>query len=165
MAKAKVSKKLNATTIKKAHGKKFTQKKVVVEVEGNEYEILIDEKFEAVKMQQLAFEGLTNFKEFTSLDEGNQINYFSFLILKYFTNVDVKNVKKVADQLELMNSMLNLGIIGAIFDNMPAEEIHAVGEHLKKLTERVKRLDSMGKPPKDAKQLESIIKSEIKDED
>ncbi len=155
------NKKLNLSAIKSAHSKEFTQRIVTIDIDGTNYEVLVDQKFQLSKIKELAKEGLNYFEEFEKLDETDRINWFHFLIIKHFTNMkeELDKVTDFSNQLVLMKQFANLGITDKISQYFIPEEIEKVGKELSKMTEYVKKY---GKEHADSEETGKLIDEEIR---
>ena len=125
--------KLNLKAIESA-SKKFTTKTVIIPVDDVEYEVKIQQVFRTTKIEKMVMDFLKseNVKEIEKLDESVRIAYFMFLIMKEFTDLDIPNNLKFNEQINLINSLIDLGIWEEIFKEIPEEEIAKVNEFMVK---------------------------------
>jgi hypothetical protein len=118
-----MEKKLNSNIIKGAFEKEYKKKKVVVELAGEKYTILIDEKFRNTKIMDLIYEAFRA----ESVLEGQSNNvkdaYYVFLVIKYFTDLDIAQTDDIYEQLNIMSIMIDLDILNKIMAEFDTEEI------------------------------------------
>lgn len=154
------SNKLTVSNLKQIHSKKFTTKVIHIEIDEKIYDVEIDEVFKVSKIQLLLSELFEKQKYFTTIDEVfSIINYIPFLIIKYFTDIDVAKVEDFSEQLKVYEVMLDLGVAEKILENIPESEIKKIDSYIKKASANVKKLTS----DKDAmKELEGMF-AELKE--
>lgn len=134
MAKTnKKGNKLNLKAIESA-SKKFTTKTIIIPVEGTDYEVEIDEIFKTTKIEKMVMDFLKseNVKKIEELDESIRIAYFMYLIMKTFTSLDIPNNIKFEEEINLINSLIDLRIWEAIMSEIPEEQITKVNEFMVK---------------------------------
>lgn len=129
--------KLRAEIITSTHKKEFTKKKIVLNIGGKDYEVLIDDKFQATKMQKMIIEAITNYKKLESVDDSVKLSYFMFLIIKYFSDIDLTKTENFDEQLRVLTAMLDLDIFEPIISAFPEEEIKKLNAFIDKFTTRV----------------------------
>lgn len=144
--------KLSSSIIKSAYSKYFTQKKITIIIDGKNYEVLIDEKFKAGKIAKLVVEALTNYEKLKDNDE-LQLTYIMFLVIKYFSDIDMVKECDFEDQLKVLNAMIDLDIMKNILDSFDKEQMDRVADYFKRFSENINEVVDM-------KELESIIESE-----
>jgi hypothetical protein len=152
---AKVNK-LSSGAIKSAYSKEFTQKKVIISVSGKDYEILVDEKFKRTKLSKMIVEGIKNQKDLPE-DENIRISYYLFLMLKYFTDMDIET-EDLTEQLSLLNNMIDLGIFEKLTEAIPVEEMNKASEFIKQMGEKIKEMSEQNKSKEE---IENAIENEI----
>lgn len=142
MAKTTNKKKLNMKIIENANKNQFTQKTVSVIVDGNEYDIIIDQQFKTTKIEKMVKNYLNseNREKFNELDEGAKIGYIMFLIIREFTDLDIPNNLKFEEEINLINSLIDLGVFEKIVQNIPESEIVKVNEFLQKFNENLNEI-------------------------
>jgi hypothetical protein len=153
--------KLNSGIILSANAKEFTQKKIILNISGKDYEVLVDEKFKPTKLQQMIIEGITNQKYLTDVDDAVKLAYYTFLIVKHFTDVDVAKVESFEEQIRVLNAMIDLEIFQTIVDAFPVSEIEKCSEFVKKFVERV---EEFAKENKSLNEVIDLVKEEVKEE-
>ncbi len=137
-----MSKKLTSSKILSLHSKTFTQKKIYINVENEQYEVLIDTKFKISKIQELLAEVVEKTQQLLKLKDIFNIPYYiNFLIIKYFTNVEITKVQDFSEQLRVYKAMLDLGIFDQIMEAFDEKEVEKIGIYLKKMNENLKKLD------------------------
>lgn len=142
MAKTTNKKKLNMKIIENANKNQFTQKTVSVIVDGNEYDIIIDQNFKTTKIEKMVKNYLNskNREKFNELDEGAKIGYLTLLIIREFTDLDIPNNLKFEEEINLINSLIDLGVFEKIAQNIPESEIIKVNEFLQKFNENLNEI-------------------------
>lgn len=134
------SKKLTISNIQKVHKEIYSQKSIVVNVEGENYTILIDNVFATSKIQNLIIELLQNYNSTTpTLDIST---YTIFLLVKYFTDIDIKDIENYEEQIKTFKVMIDLGIVNAIVESFDEKEILKIGENIKKAEQNIKDINS-----------------------
>ena len=156
---AKINK-LNSGVILSAYSKEFTQKKLTLDINGKNYEVLVDEKFKNTKIQAMVLESVTNFKKLEGYEESVKLAYYMFLMVKHFTDIELANTEDFEEQVRVLNAMVDLDIFGKVTSAFPEEEINKVNEFLKKFGDKMKELNELNN-----KELEDMIKDELKDEE
>jgi hypothetical protein len=157
---AKITK-LNSSAILQGHSKQFIQEELTITINGKDYKVLIDQKFRPTKLNELILELLNNFENINKLNEAVKISYFMFLVIKYFSDVDVAKCEKFEDQIRVLNAMLDLEIFDKIINAFPEDELKKVNEYMIKFGER---MDEFLKDNKNIEELKDIIEKEIKQE-
>ena len=157
------NKKLNLNAIKNASQKQFTTKTITVPVDGQEYEVIIDQIFKLTKIEKMVMDFLKSekVKELEEIDESVKIAYFMFLILKEFTNVDIPNNLKFEEEINLINSLIDLGIWEEIFKYIPEEQITKVNEFMQKfnlnLNKVIEEMGNEGKSESESEEVTDIV--------
>jgi hypothetical protein len=152
------SKKLSSSVILKQNAKEFVQKKATIDIDGEDYEFLVDQNFRISKIQEMIFEGLSNHKNYKNVNETVRILYFSYLIIKHFTNIDFSQVKTFEDEIRMINSLLDLNIIEGVFKHVPEGEILKVKDFMSKVNEKIIELEKKGEK---IPGLKEIIEKEV----
>jgi len=153
--------KLTSSAILQGYSKEFVQKKVVISINGKDYEVLVDQKFRVSKINKLIVESLDNFKNLKDVDESVKIGYFMFLIIKHFSDIDIVKADKFEDQIRVSNAMLDLEIFEKIINAFPENELKKINEYMLKFAER---MDDFVKDNKSVEELKEIINKEINGE-
>ncbi len=154
--------KLSVSNLKQIHSKKFTTKVIHIEIDEKIYDIEIDEVFKVSKIQLLLSELFEKQKYFTKIEDAfSMINFLPFLIIKYFTDIDVAKVEDFSEQLKVYEILLDLGVAEKILENIPESEMQKIDAYIKKASDNVKKLANN----KDAmKELEGMF-AELKKEE
>lgn len=154
----KTNKKLTTGNILSLHSKTFSQRKVLLEAIGGEtFEVLIDEKFQASKMQALIMELAEQYGRISHLEDILDVNYFaSFLIIKYFTNISIaKSVENDFEkQIRVLKALIDLEIFEQLMEKFDEDELNKVNEYIKKASDNIREMD---RNPEAQKELEDII--------
>lgn len=154
---AKINK-LNSSVILKEYSKDFVQKSITITIGGKDYEVLVDQKFRVTKIQQMLQEALKNLVEFKEEDLETTITYVTFLMIKYFTDVDVAKVEDFKEQIRVLNAMIDLEIFEKIANAFPESETAKVNKHMMNLSAKI---NEFLKENKNNKNIGGIIESEI----
>lgn len=121
--------KINLSNMKKLDKQVFTTRTLTVEVEGNKFDIEIDEVFSVDKIDRMFFDARNITEECRELGiEYNDTQLYLLIVVKHFT--DIKFPDKAESQFQLMASLSNHDILEKIFNEFSQDE-------LDKLTERV----------------------------
>ena len=153
----KENKRISASVLLK-HDEAFEQKEVTIDIEGEKYTVKIDQKFRISKIQSMILEGLNNYKNYSKLDESVRMLYFVYLIMKYFTDMDLRQAKTFKHEVRLMNSLLDLNIIEQVFEHIPEGEILKVREYMDKVEKAIEKIKKQGKS---VPELKNIISKEV----
>jgi hypothetical protein len=126
---------------------------------GKDYEVLMDEKFKTTKLSKMIFEGIENQKQLT--DENVKISYYLFLMIKYFTDVEIET-EDLAEQLAILNEMIDLGIYEQLTAAIPESEIKRASDFMLKLANKIK---VMTEQKKSIEEVKEAIETEIENTD
>ena len=151
-------KKLTSSNILSLHSKTFSQKKIHLDINGIAYQILIDEKFKPSKIQELIFELVEKQKQIRNFNDVFNISYYcNFLILKYFTDIDVTKTDSLEEELRVFKAILDLEIFEKIMDSFDPQELDKINLYLKKIGDNVKKLESNPEVMEDINQIMQSI--------
>ena len=148
---AKINK-LTSGIIKNTYSKNFTQKKVILDIGGKDYEVLIDEKFRTSKLQAMILEALQNIGSLKEYGESVTTSYYLFLMIKYFSDIEVET-ESIEEQIKLLNQMIDLEIFEKVINSFPESEIQRTNQFIKKFAERVTELSNDKQGLEDIKNL------------
>ena len=125
---------LNLNVINQANEEQFTIKKITIPVNGVDYEVEVSQVFRTTKIEKMVTNFLKsgNIKEIEKLNDGSKINYFIFLIIKEFTNLNIPDNLKFTEELNLINNLIDLDIFSAIMAEIPENQIKKVNEFMHK---------------------------------
>jgi uncharacterized coiled-coil protein SlyX len=162
MPKTSKNKKLNSNLINSIHSKTFTQKTIKLNIEGQEFEILVDCKFQDSKiyimlceMFQKMSKNLTPEKALTAGE------YFNFLLIKYFTDIDITKTEDYEEQIKIFSKMLDLGIVEAVLNSFDEKEIEKLNKIIFKVNENQKNISKNEDMMKNLiSEIDEIIKLE-----
>ena len=129
---------LNAKLINSAIKKEEIQKTITVQIDGKNYDILVDQKFKTTKISDMVTDGVKKFKDYEELPPTVQVGFFSYLLIKYFTDLDLSVVKTFKEDIHMMNSLIDLGVFEKIVSEFPEEEISKVNEYMVNYTNKIK---------------------------
>lgn len=144
--------KLTSGIIKNTYSKNFTQKKVILDIGGKDYEVLIDEKFRTSKLQAMILEALQNIGSLKEYGESVTTSYYLFLMIKYFSDIEVET-ESIEEQIKLLNQMIDLEIFEKVINSFPESEIQRTNQFIKKFAERVTELSNDKQGLEDIKNL------------
>lgn len=152
----KSNKKLTSSNILSLYSKTFTQKKILLEAEGQTFEVLIDTKFQPSKIQALIMELAEKYQEIKHLNDVFNISYFAnYLIIKYFTDINMAKVDGLEKSIRVFKALVDLGLFDQIIEKFDENELQKINDYINKMNNRVKEFD---KNPEAIKDLEDIIK-------
>lgn len=154
---AKINK-LSASIIKNAYSKEFTQKKVILNICDKDYEVLIDEKFKTSKLQAMMLEALQNIGKLKEYGDGVTTSYYMFLMIKYFTDIDLAKTEDFAEQINILNAMIDLEIFEKVLNSFPESEFERTNKFIKEAAERITKLTE---DKKSLEEIKDIIGEEI----
>ena len=132
--------KLTSSILLQEQSKLFVQKKVIVNINKKDYEVLVDQKFLSTKIQQLIQEGISNLDNFNGLDDSVRTSYFFYLIIKYFSDIEIAKTNDFETQIRIMNSMINLEIFDKILGEFEESELEKVNEYILKFNGNLNEL-------------------------
>lgn len=126
--------KLDFNTIKKANDSVFTTKTLIISVDGKDYEVQIDQVFKTTKIEKMVLNFIQSedVKEVEKLSDSTRLAFFMYLIIKNFTDLDIPDGLDLAEQLNLINSLIDLGIFEAIMKEISDSEIQKVNDYMNK---------------------------------
>ena len=150
---AKVNK-LNSSVILKEWSKEFVQKRVIIVINNKDYEVLVDQKFRNTVIQEMFLESLNNHDNYKNLSESIKTSYFMFLLIKYFSDLEIAKTDEFEYQIRVLDAMLDLGIYETLMNSFPESEIEKVNEYVIKFS---KNMDNFMKDDKNIEKLKSII--------
>jgi len=132
--------KLTSSILLQEQSKLFLTKKVTVNINKKDYEVLVDQKFLPTKIQQLIQEGISNLDNFNGLDDSVRTSYFFYLIIKYFSDIEIAKTNDFETQIRIMNSMINLEIFDKILGEFEESELEKVNEYILKFNGNLNEL-------------------------
>jgi hypothetical protein len=149
------NKKLTSSNILSLYNKTFTQKAIQVTANNQTFDVLIDEKFQPTKIQNLIMELAEKQQQIKNLNDILDLSFFAnYLIIKYFTNIEMVKVDDLEKSIRVFKALVDLGIFEQIMDQFDEKEMQKVNEYIKKMSDKVKELD---KNPEAKKDLEQIM--------
>ena len=154
MAAKKVNK-LTSSNLKQIHSKTFTTKLVHIDIDNKIYDIEVDECLKVSKLQALISELIEKQKYLKDIEEALSIpNYIMFLIIKYFSNIDVAKVEDFSEQLRVFEIMLDLGVAEKILESIPESEMQKINVYIKKASDNIKKVANS---PESQKELADLF--------
>jgi hypothetical protein len=178
------SQKLTISNIKQMHDKLFTKKKMSFMIEDITFNYLMDERFEVDKIKDYIIDLSTVHQQMYNIKQLFNIDiYEHFLLMKYFTDLDVSAVKSYDDAVKVMKWLDDMECLETIMNAFNQSEVDKINVYMKKAAENKinanpefqkeysellelvsKLIDEKNKKEDevvDMKELESIIETEI----
>jgi len=158
------NKKLTSSILLQEQSKLFVQRKVIININKKDYDVLVDQKFRPTKLNELIVEAITNYDKFKELDESVKVSYLMFLAIKYFTNLEIAKTDTLEDQIRILNAMLDLEIFDKLLSEFPESELEKINDYMLKFNDRIDEFIKDGKSVEYLKEIignvESVDKSE-----
>jgi len=156
--------KLTSSILLQEQSKLFIQRKVIININKKDYDVLVDQKFRPTKLNELIVEAITNYDKFKELDESVKVSYLMFLAIKYFTNLEIAKTDTLEDQIRILNAMLDLEIFDKLLSEFPESELEKINDYMLKFNDRIDEFIKDGKSVEYLKEIignvESVDKSE-----
>ena len=137
--------KLTSSILLQEQSKLFLTKKVIVNINKKDYEVLVDQKFLPTKLNQLILESVSNYDNLKELDESVKVSYLMFLTIKYFTDVEITKTDSFEDQIRILNALINLEIFDKIISEFPESELEKINDYMLKFNSRIDEFMKDGK--------------------
>jgi len=125
MATKNSNKQLTLGKLQAVTAKKYTQRKLIIDIDGTNHEILVDEHVDPIKLDFFAEElieksAYIKSKEYPISDE----KYANFLVCKYFTNMEICNTASdYSIQIQILYEFMRRNILDKIVSIVPENEI------------------------------------------
>jgi len=129
--------KLTSSILLQEQSKLFLTKKVIVNINKKDYEVLVDQKFLPTKLNQLILESVSNYDNLKELDESVKVSYLMLLAIKYFTNVEIAKTDSFEDQIRILNALINLEILDKILSEFPESELEKINDYMLKFNSNI----------------------------
>jgi len=161
--------KLDFNTIKKTSAKQFTTKEVEILVDGKNYLIVIDQVFRTTKIEKMImkFVNSESIKQFNNCDESVKLSYYFYLIIKEFSDLEIPDNLKFNEEINLISSLIDLGIFEQIMKEIPKAEIKKVNEFMTKFNINLNKIidedDKVNEDLIDGINLNSLDNNELSD--
>ena len=153
--------KLTSSILLQEQSKLFLTKKVIVNINKKDYEVLVDQKFLPTKLNQLILESVSNYDNLKDLDESVKVSYLMFLTIKTFTNVEIAKTDDFQTQIRVLNAMLDLEIFDKIISEFPESELEKINDYMLKFNSRI---DEFMKDGKSIEYLKKMMDDSLVDE-
>jgi len=137
--------KLTSSILLQEQSKLFIQRKVIININKKDYDVLVDQKFRPTKLNELIVEAITNYDKFKELDESVKVSYLMFLAIKYFTNLEIAKTDTLEDQIRILNAMLDLEIFDKLLSEFPESELEKINDYMLKFNDRIDQFINDGK--------------------
>ena len=139
------NKKLTSSILLQEQSKLFVQRKVIININKKDYDVLVDQVFLPTKLNKLIMESVSNYEKIKELDESVKISYLMFLAIKQFTNLDFSKTDDFKTQISILNAMLDLEIFDKIVSEFPESELEKINEYMLKFNDRIDEFLKDGK--------------------
>ncbi len=139
---------LNLNVINQANENLFTTKTVIIPVGGKDYSVEIQQVFRTTKIEKMVSSLVKsgNLKQFTEIDESVKLSFYMYLIIREFTNLDIPNNLSFEQEINLISSLIDLGIFELLINEIPESEVMKVNDYLQKFNMNLNQvLDDMNK--------------------
>jgi len=137
--------KLTSSILLQEQSKLFLTKKVIVNINKKDYEVLVDQKFLPTKLNQLILESVSNYDNLKNLDESVKVSYLMLLAIKYFTNVEITKTNDFETQIRVLNALLDLEILDKILGEFPESELEKINDYMLKFNSKIDEFMKDGK--------------------
>lgn len=118
-----MGKKLTTSVLNTAFNKKFSKRKVIVNVENSNYEVLVDEHVQLTKLEDLFTEVFQKYELSQKDNLGLDISiYAQVLLIKYFT--DIPMTDDLGKQLEIFIKLKDLNVLDSIMEVLNDTELN-----------------------------------------
>jgi hypothetical protein len=124
-----MAKKMKANDIINSAKKEYSFKKITVtSIDGEEYEVQIQEKLNETKLANLVSELTTRSEECKKIGlEFDMILNIYVLIIKYFTNIKFNNnkvfSKQIEQEMEFLKALIDMNLLDQILNNFDENSI------------------------------------------
>lgn len=152
--------KLNSGLILSAYSKEFTQKKLILNIGNKDYEILVDEKFKTSKIKEMILEAITSFDTLKEYNENIKMSYYMFLLIKYFTDIEIAKTDSLEEQIRILNAMIDMEIYDKIINTFDEKEMKKASDFMISFSEKLK---DMMEQNKSKNQIEEAIEKELEE--
>lgn len=139
-----MTKKMKANDIVNSARREYSSTKItVVAVDGEEYEIEVQEKLNDTKVSKLVLD-LVERSEFCDKNniEFNIVNNIYFLLIKYFTNIKFVNSKDLkkqySNELAFIDGLLDLDLFEQIVSHFDKDSLYRVQNMFEKYSKTLK---------------------------
>ena len=139
------NKKLTSSILLQEQSKLFVQRKVIININKKDYDVLVDQVFLPTKLNKLIMESVSNYEKIKELDESVKISYLMFLAIKQFTNLDFSKTDDFKTQISILNAMLDLEVFDKIVSEFPESELEKINEYMLKFNSRIDQFIKDGK--------------------
>jgi len=125
---------LNLNVINQANENLFTSKEIEIIVGDKPYSVKIDQNFRTTKIEKMinSLVKSENLKQFGEMDESIKLSYYMFLMIREFSNLDIPSNLSIEEEINLISSLIDLGIFEKIITEIPEDEIMKVNDYLQK---------------------------------
>jgi len=139
------NKKLTSSILLQEQSKLFVQRKVIININKKDYDVLVDQVFLPTKLNKLIMESVSNYEKIKELDESVKISYLMFLAIKQFTNLDFSKTDDFKTQISILNAMLDLEVFDKIVSEFPESELEKINDYMLKFNDKIDQFMKDGK--------------------
>ena len=145
-------KKLNKASINKLEKEKFPIKKIIIDVDGEEYEVGIHEKFRATQIENVVKDMIWIQEECEK--SGIEANVFTASLLALMKNFTDINFSKndILQDINMFINMSNLGILDQIMSAFDPQEIEKLNKSITDMNKNI---------PKATKMMEDLMHEQV----
>lgn len=142
------NKKMNFNNVLALQEKTFKKKEITISAQGEEFKVIIDQKFKETELTELIGELVERSDYAKKMNlEFNILGHIMILVIKHFTDIQFPNVKKgnikkeFENEVRMLNALIDLGILQDIISNFDKEEMDKINESFKKCRDTLKNIN------------------------
>ncbi|MCK9331180.1 MAG: hypothetical protein M0Q94_14990 [Candidatus Cloacimonetes bacterium] len=152
---------LNLNIINQANENSFPTKEIEIIVGDKPYLVVIDTVFKTTKIEKMikSLVKSENIKKFEEFDESVKLSYYMYLLIKTFTNLDIPDKLSFEQEINLISSLIDLGIYEKVMAEFSEDEIKKVNDFLHKFNLNLN--DAIKEMNKDNEIEVSIVEDEL----
>lgn len=153
-------KRLSPTELKKQSKNLDGQYEVNFTIGDEAYGVMIDEHFRKSKIFKLMDDMVVFYNEANKFADASMLElatpYSSLLVIKYFTDIEIKD--DIDDALAMLDVLIDLELLDKILNSMPEKEIVKVYDLLTKMMKNMEQ--NIAEAEKEAEKIESQIENQ-----
>lgn len=138
-----MAKKMKSNDILNIARKEFAYKKLLLEINGQDYEILIQEKLNETSIASLVTDLIERY-EYCSTNniEFNTIQHIYFLLVKYFTDIKFNTYKELKKsyehELNTISALIDLEVFDQILNQFDKDTLGRIQNMFEKYSNQLK---------------------------